>query len=83
MDANRSLEAEFRQNIGDARRAAERALDLDDMDDIRDEAVLKVTQGLRHHCGACETRTVMDYVEPAYEAYIDWLHDRITELEAR
>ena len=70
-------ETRYLQNIDQAIVDAGVAMDLGDIDTSDDDESELVWES-RHHCGVCQTRTVMEIVWPSIEAYIQFLKRQVT-----
>jgi hypothetical protein len=73
-DSDFDPDVEFLEAIDKAIISAAELLDMQDCDDDDDEYDLLLES--RHHCGTCETRTVMETVWPSIENYINYLKYR-------
>ena len=68
--------------IDEGIRKAEQKMDMADAPD--DDESFEEAEALyeaRYHCGVCVVREVMETVWPPVEAYIEFLQDRIAELQ--
>lgn len=51
--------------------------DVDLSDEQEAELEMERLYEMRHHCGTCTVRTVMEEVWPAVQEYIDWLRGQV------
>lgn len=75
-----ATEHEFLDRIDAAVRLAGDRLELADVADEDEDTIWEIHE-MRHHCGVCTTREVMETVWPEIEAYVDWMADRADAAE--